>query len=74
MKPERWQRIEQLYHACSVTPARRTRGLAGRGLCCRCPLRAEVEQLLAMDAAAGSFLAAPALEMEAKQLAAERTP
>jgi TolB-like protein len=69
MTPERWQKIEQLYHAALA-----------REECQRaaylqevCPgddtLRQEVESLLAQHNAAGSFLDAPAIEVAAKALA-----
>lgn len=66
MKPERWQKVEQIYHAAlEREPAQRATFLneacAGDE-----PLRREVESLLAQEGATGSFLEAPAVEVAAK--------
>jgi len=71
MKAERWQRIEQLYHATLERAANQRAaflaeaGAGDDGLC------REVEELLRANEQAGGFLATPALEQEAKDLAAE---
>lgn len=73
MNPERWQQIEQLYHAAlERNAAQRPTYLAD--VCAGDdPLRREVERLLAADEAADGFLNTPAFEMEARTLAAAST-
>ncbi|HJQ22671.1 MAG TPA: protein kinase [Blastocatellia bacterium] len=71
MTPERWQRIEQVYFAALArSPNERAAWL---DQACRddAALRAEVESLLAAHRQGGGFLAEPALEVVAKQLALE---
>jgi serine/threonine protein kinase len=65
MTPERWRRVEELYHAAlargeSDRPAFLSSACAGDEA-----LREEVESLLAQPASAEGFLAAPALEVAA---------
>src|SRR5262245_52227948 len=72
MSPERWQQIERLYHAARERPAAaRTAYLVEA-----CPddesLRREVELLLSANEQASGFLTAPALQLEAQDLAAEK--
>ncbi len=74
MTPERWQQIEQLYHAALTrAPVERAAFLA---LVCAADesLRHEVEVLLAANAEASGFLTLPALQCEAQQMAAETPP
>ena len=71
MEPERWRQIERLYHAArernkSECPAFLAKACAGDE-----DLRREVEFLLAKADQAGSFLESPAIEAEAKALAAD---
>ncbi len=66
MTPERWQKVEQIYHsALEREPVQRATFLNEA-----CggdeSLRQEVESLLAQEGATGSFLEAPALEVAAK--------
>src|ERR1700736_5729829 len=63
MNPERWQQIEELYHAAREDPAVLDKADP--------ELRREVESLLAQEKGAG-FLEAPALEVAAQQFAADR--
>jgi tetratricopeptide (TPR) repeat protein/predicted Ser/Thr protein kinase len=71
MDAERWQKIEQLYHAALESEA----GERARFLEQACaddePLRREVESLLAEEGRAGSFLDSPALKVAAKAWAKE---
>jgi serine/threonine protein kinase/Flp pilus assembly protein TadD len=71
MDAERWQKIEQLYHAALESEA----GNRARFLEQACaddePLRREVESLLAQEGRAGSFLDSPALKVAAKAWAKE---
>ena len=74
MKPERWARIEQVYHsAMEREPAERAAFLdeacAGDD-----DLRREVAGLLAHDQLEGNFIKAPAIEIAARALAAEPAP
>ena len=67
MKPERWQRIEQLYHsALGRVPGERAAYLAAE-----CAgdeeLRREVESLISNGQEGGAFLERPALEVAAEQ-------
>lgn len=74
MKPERWQQIEQLYHAVLE------RGAEGRAafLSEACSgdegLRREVESLLGYEKQAENFIESPALEVAAKRMAEQRGP
>lgn len=71
MNPEHWQRIEQLYHsALERDPAERL-GFLAQACKGDAALRQKVEELLAANDQAGDFLATPALELEAQQMAAE---
>jgi eukaryotic-like serine/threonine-protein kinase len=69
MDPERWQKIEQLYHsALKRKPDQRSAFL--QEACARDDaLRREVESLLTNEGDANSFIEAPALEVAAKELA-----
>jgi len=71
MKPERWQRIEHLYHAALERDADQRASFLAEACADDVSLRREIEALLAANDEASSFLAAPALELEAKRLAAE---
>ena len=69
MKPERWQKIEGIYHAA----LEREEGQRAAFLNEACggdeSLRREVESLLTQEGETGSFLEAPALEVAAKVMA-----
>jgi Tol biopolymer transport system component/serine/threonine protein kinase len=71
MEPERWQRIEQLYHAALERDRERRNAFLAEACADDEALRGEVEMLLSANEKAGEFLAVPALELEAKQMAAE---
>jgi serine/threonine protein kinase len=66
MEPERWRRIEELYHAA----LERTEGERAAFLAEACggdhALRNEVESLLAQEKSAKDFIEAPALEVAAQ--------
>jgi hypothetical protein len=66
MTPERWQRVEELYHAARA----RREGDSAAFLADACAgdeaLRREVESLLAHPASADAFLAAPAAVLAAQ--------
>jgi predicted ATPase/serine/threonine protein kinase len=67
--PERWQQIEQLYHAALEQVVTRRAAFVQRACAGDDALRREVESLLAQVEGGNSFLEAPALEMAAKHLA-----
>jgi Tol biopolymer transport system component len=71
VEPERWQRIESLFHAASqLTPAERTAFLddsCGGDTA----LRSEVESLLTWHTSADRFIERPALDVAAKLMTAE---
>ncbi len=72
VKPERWQQVEQLYHAAREhNVEERAKFLAEA---CRGDegLRLEVESLLAYDDPAVEFIESPALEVAAKLMAQEQ--
>jgi uncharacterized repeat protein (TIGR03803 family) len=67
VEPERWRRIEAVYHAAlAIDPARRavflSESCAGDDV-----LRSEVEELLDFDARADGFIETPALQVLARQ-------
>ncbi|HTE88171.1 MAG TPA: hypothetical protein VK639_04390, partial [Terriglobales bacterium] len=72
MEPERWQRIERLYHAAleveeSRRPAFLQDACGGDGA-----LRREVEVLLSREKRAEKFMETPALEVAARTLAQDQ--
>ncbi|MEN3334354.1 MAG: eukaryotic-like serine/threonine-protein kinase [Blastocatellia bacterium] len=72
MTPERWQRIEQVYFAALARTPDQRAALLDEACKGDEPLRAEVESLLAAHQQGSGFLAEPALEFEAKNLALDR--
>ena len=73
MTPERWQKVEQIYHsALEREPGQRAKFL-NEACGGDDSLRQEVESLLAQEGTTGSFLEAPALEVVARGLAQEQT-
>jgi eukaryotic-like serine/threonine-protein kinase len=71
MKPERWKQIEKLYDAALELGGARRAAFLDQACAGDEELRREVASLLASDAQAGSFLAAPAAEVAARSVAAE---
>src|SRR5438552_768625 len=71
MKSERWKQIEQLYDAALQRDASQRAAFLAQACAEDEGLRREVAALLASDAQAGSFLAAPAVEVVAQVIAAE---
>src|SRR6266550_4645886 len=73
MTPDRWQKIEELYHSAREREgSQRVAFLEGA---CEGDeaLRQEVESLLAEEKRAEGFLATPALEISAKKMAEDQT-
>ena len=73
MAPERWQRVEQLYHSALALESNE-RGAFLESHCNEDRvLRMEVESLLGYESGAGSFMETPAFELAARQLAREQS-
>ncbi len=70
MKPERWQRIERIYHAALERDADERAAFLKEACEDDATLCSEVEMLIAANEQAGGFMVAPALE--AKDTAAEK--
>ena len=62
MTPERWQQVGELYQAALELEADARAGFLAQACAHDAALRSEVESLLAAEAKAGGFMAAPALE------------
>src|SRR5215210_3753829 len=71
MEPEHWKRIEQLYHAALERDAGQRTSFLAEACSDDAALRREVEALLEANDEASGFMLAPALELEAKKMAAE---
>jgi serine/threonine protein kinase len=71
MSPERWQQIEELYHAALEREPEERAAFLAKACADDSGLRREVEELLRYDSAAESFIEEHALVMEARQLEAE---
>jgi Tol biopolymer transport system component len=67
--PDRWEKIEQLYHAALKRPERERASFLQQVCTGDDALRREVESLLAQPSHAGQFLETPAAEMAARKLA-----
>jgi hypothetical protein len=61
--PERWLKIEELYHAALERDPNRRAAYLREACASDQELRHEVETLLKQEASAGGFLAEPALAM-----------
>jgi serine/threonine-protein kinase len=72
MEPERWLKVERLYHAALERDAGERSGFLSEACAGDDTLRREVESLLAEDEEAGSFLGTPALDVAAKALARDQ--
>ncbi len=72
MEPERWRKIERLYHAALERQASERTAFLEEACAGDESLRKDVESLLAQAEQTGSFLESPALESAAKALAQER--
>jgi serine/threonine-protein kinase len=68
MTSDRWQQIEQLYHAALEREGNQRFAFVQEACAGDDALRREVESLLAHEKGVGSFLEAPALEAAAKML------
>jgi len=70
MEPERWRRVEEVYHSAAALPAADRAGFLDRACGGDGALRQEVESLLAHEPAAGKFIEAPAIKVAAGLLSA----
>jgi serine/threonine protein kinase len=70
MQPERWRRIEELFHSALKVDERRRIAFLEESCAGDQDLRIRVEALLAHHKDAGSFLESPALELVAQKSAA----
>lgn len=74
MTPERWERTQQLYYAALEREPRERAAWLEQACAGDAALRREVESLLAASSEVGDFLLSPALQVEARALAAEQLP
>jgi len=72
MEPERWQRIENVYHAALAVEESQRRAFLEDSCSGDEALRREVESLLACHGKAEQFMEVPALEVMAEALAADQ--
>jgi serine/threonine protein kinase/Tol biopolymer transport system component len=72
MKPERWQKIEQLYHAALERQENQRAAFLHEVCAGDDALRRDVESLLLHENGANSFLDAPAMEVAVKMLGEEQ--
>ena len=73
MNPERWQQIEELYHAALERAESERAGFLEQACGGDEGLRGEVESLLSFHQQAGSFIEVPALDEAARALASSET-
>src|SRR5437588_5179508 len=71
MKPDRWQQIEELYHAVLERRAESRADFLSAACGDDEDLHREVESLLALQSKAENFIEKPALEVAAKAVAAD---
>jgi len=72
MVPERWRRIEELYHAASQLPEHKRAAFLDHACAGDDLLRSEVQSLLSQDEKARQFMESPAAEIAAQTIARER--
>jgi serine/threonine protein kinase len=72
MEPERWQRIENVYHAALAVEENQRRAFLEDSCSGDEALRREVESLLACHGKAEQFMEVPALEVMAEALAEDQ--
>ena len=73
MKPERWQEIEQLYHAALQRDASERGAFIEETCRGDDALRREVESLLKYEAQAENFIESPAMDVAAKMMAEDQS-
>jgi len=73
MEPDRWHRVEQLYHAALRIAAERRAVFLTEQCQDDAELRQEVESLLSYESAAAEFIESPAFDVAAKLMAEDRS-
>src|SRR5215472_990748 len=73
MDPQRWQRVEQVYHSALAVAVSQRSAFLDETCSGDDSLRREVESLLTFDGQAGQFMEIGALEAMARDLAGSRT-
>src|SRR6201981_2887344 len=73
MNPERWKRVEELYHSALALEESRRQTFLSDSCAGDEALRREVDSLLRRYAQAEKFMETPALELLARELAKERS-
>ena len=74
MEPERWRRVEDLYHRALELDAGRRVAFLEDSCGDDAVLRAEVESLLAREKQAEHFMESPALKVLGQQVASDLRP
>lgn len=69
MTPERWQRVNEVFHATLTRPEHERKAFLSQACAGDTELRVEAESLLAAHGLSGSFINAPAFEAAAELLA-----
>jgi len=72
MGPERWKRIEDIYHAASQLPQHKRSSFVVQACDGDDSLSSEVQALLSQDEEAGSFIESPAADIVARAIASDR--
>ena len=72
MKPERWQQLDELFHAALQHEPEERAAFLDEACVDDEALRQQVEALLAANEEAGSFIESPAMEVEARGVAADQ--
>src|SRR2546422_11686882 len=72
MKPERWQQLDELLHAALQHEPEERAAFLDEACVDDEALRQQVEALLAANEEAGSFIESPAMEVEARGVAADQ--
>ena len=72
MKPERWQQLDELFHAALEREPEERAEFLDQACAGDESLRKQVEALLAAHEEAGSFIESPAMEVEARGVAADQ--
>jgi serine/threonine protein kinase len=72
MEPERWKRIEEIYHAASQLPHHKRGSFLAQACDGDDSLSSEVQALLSQDEKAGSFIESPAADIVARAIASDR--
>ncbi|HLY19573.1 MAG TPA: protein kinase [Bryobacteraceae bacterium] len=74
MEPERWRKIEELYHAAASLAADQRDEFLDRACAGDASLRCEVGTLLSMEERAAGFIELPAAEIMARSIARNQAP